>query len=124
MPAELIDLDATGVVAAPIQIKLHGTTYQLPGDIPATLYVRMVAAASMGDAADSGTATALHDELLAAFQLYQPDVDSLPLGLNEMVRVVNVIYSSQRDSDGDGDDTPPTNPAKTKTARRRSTSPS
>lgn len=91
MSQQIIDLDAAGVVALPKVVRLRGTEYKLPGDVPATLYVRMTAAA-IADDADELTTTYLHDELLAAFQAYQPELTSLPIGLTEMVRVVNFVY--------------------------------
>lgn len=99
MAQRLIDLDKAGVLSEPLAVRLRGTDYQLPGDIPAPLFVRVQQVASSGEP-DEEIALALANELLSLFQTYQPKMDRLPLGLNEMVAVIGYVYS-QGDEEGE-----------------------
>lgn len=126
MSQEIIDLDASGVIATPKTIRLHGRTYDLPGDIPATLYVKLqqVVRTGLGDGPGARQIEEdLHNEALALFNVYQPDLDRLPLGLNELVRAITYVYSTARTADqaaaGEGD-VDPTPPAKKPRSRSRS----
>lgn len=120
MSAEIIDLVASGVVAVPKTVRLPSGDYRLPGDIPAPLYVLILEAQERGED-DPEVARRLYEELLAAFRIYHPDLDRLPLGLNEMTSVIGAVYASgaSRAQAADDDAVPPPTPAK---SRRRNSS--
>lgn len=110
MPQEIIDLDASGVIAEPKQVKLHGVIYKLPGDVPAPLYVQLMGAADRGD--DPQLSIDVYGEILELFRVYQPTLERLPLGLNEMTAAVGAIYRGQAEDGtvGGGDEEGPTKP--------------
>lgn len=126
MSQEIIDLDAAGVLAAPKRIRLHGRVYTLPGDIPAALYVRIQQIATDPEAVtESSAAMALAEELLAAFRVYQPDLDRLPLGVAEMVSLVGAVYRGAVPVTVETDDAGPENDAAppTRATRKRKPKP-
>lgn len=116
MSQRIIDIDAAGILTPPIQVKLKGETYTLPGDVPAPLYARLIATSESGGTPKD--INGLYTELIALFQQYQPTLESLPVGVNEMVAVVGFIYNSAGDTGAEaGED--PTLPAKKTTSPRR-----
>ena len=126
MAQKLIDLDKAGILSEPVTVVMRGKKYKLPGDIPAPVFVRIQQVASAGEP-DEVVAMSLVEELLALFQQYQPTMERLPLGLNEMVAVIGYVYSNL-DADAEDaevsdedkavvDPTPPTSaPRKRKSA--------
>lgn len=116
MSQEITDLDASGVLAAPKRIRLHGVEYTLPGDVPAPLYVQLIGAADRPD--DKDLTKDIYREVLALFRVYQPDLESVPLGLNEMTRVIGVIYSGQAVVTDGGDEEGPTTRKRSSTKTR------
>ena len=100
MAQRLIDLDKAGVLSESIAVRLRGTDYELPGDIPAPLFVRVQQVASSGEP-DEEIALALANELLSLFQTYQPKMERLPLGLNEMVSVIGYVYSQTDETESE-----------------------
>jgi hypothetical protein len=129
----VINLDESGVTADPIDVILHGETYRLPGDLPAPLYVKLLALRERAQTASAGEAEGatqelnlqLHDELLALFRLHQPDLERLPLGVNEMVLAVGYIYSPAARERAEGKAKPAAKPrsrsTRTPASRKRST---
>jgi hypothetical protein len=128
----LINLDDSGVTAAPIDVLIHGQTYTLPGDIPAPTYAKLLAIQDQArqsleagdDATEANRSTnlAMADELLELFRVYQPDLARLPLGVNEMVAAIGFIYSpASRGAEGNAGPKTPTRSRSTKT--RTSTKP-
>ncbi len=107
MGSRFTNLDESGVLEAPRTVRIRGTDYQLPGDIPAALFVRVQAVASAGEDATPEQAEAVYAELLGVFRDYQPDLERLPLGLNEMVLAIGIIYG-EGDEDGADGAAPPT----------------
>ena len=110
MSQEIIDLDAAGLFAPPIRVRLGGVEYDMPGDIPAPLYVQMSAvmavdAKTLDAQAQQQLALELHDELLELFRQYQPDIKRLPLPLRSMTAAINYIYGGGAQQGG-GDPTP------------------
>jgi hypothetical protein len=135
----LTDLNALGIIPDPRMVKVDGVEYLLPGDIPATLMMRFLATfqgaqdalelAQDPDATDEARekvgmaqleqAQDLHDELLAAFQVHQPDLERLPFGAQHMVAVVNAVYQPLGKP---ADEAGPTKPAAKKRTTTRATS--
>lgn len=128
MSQRIIDVDAAGILTEPVQVRIRGDVFTLPGDVPAPLYAKLILVSGQGGDAGQETAADLYDELLTVFRQHQPDLARLPLGLNEMTTVVGYIYGGAHDQDedtpagaaagGDGED--PTGPTpKTPTRRPR-----
>jgi hypothetical protein len=122
MSQEITDLDASGVIHAAKKVRLHGEVYTLPGDIPAPLFVQLMAFAENPGLED---AAALYREILALFRVHQPELETIPLGLNELTHAVGFIYNGAAVTGDDGDEegpTPPKPSSKKKTAAGRSRS--
>lgn len=79
----LIDLDV--LVGEDIDVRLAGETYRIPSDIPAESMVRLISlyqnAGEGDDDSHTETLQQIADEVLALFQIRQPDLDYLPLGV-------------------------------------------
>lgn len=132
MPVEIIDLDA---FAGPDKrVKLGGTVYPLPADIPTELYLRMLnldkELSGAGDDSEEAAIKALQGALLSLFNAV-PERDRTkkltalpPIGLNTLVSLIGRVYA------GAGGAGPPRKPSdrpaaskkKTSTARSRSRS--
>lgn len=106
--SRLIDLDA--VVGSPIRVKLRGEEYKLPPDLPAPTMLlfmefedRVAAAEKKGD--DSAINEALRDayeEVLGLFQVYQPELETLPISMEQItILVVELISEYSDESNGD-----------------------
>lgn len=89
MPQKIIDLDA--LVGPPIKVKLAGTIYELPPDLPAPLFLKVCAYAE-SDLSEAEMAEDLYGELLELFRTHQPDLEELPIGLSGLIRAIPAIY--------------------------------
>ena len=91
MPTEIIDLDL--ILGEPIEVQLGGQVYKLPPDIPAELFLKMAAY----DGADNVAVlvTEIQDELLDLFKVHQPDMQTLPGTLTQMVALVPMVYGGR-----------------------------
>ena len=98
---KIIDLDAAGVIAVPKTVRIAGVEYRLPGDIPATLYALLLELQASPDAETPELVGALLDEMLAAFQVFQPEMTRLPLGIRELTGAIGVIYNPAEDDSED-----------------------
>lgn len=80
--------------------------YVLPGDMPIELAVRLDAMGDQEGQAARGALQALYGEVLALFQVHQPQLERLPIGVTELVSVLTQLYPAEPDGDGT-DPTPP-----------------
>lgn len=100
--AEIIDLDK--LISAPKKAKLGGKTYTLPAEIPVPLYLAMKAQEKVAaENPDSGQdiVEGVHEQALALFQVYQPDLEVLPVGILQLMRIIPAIYGSGMEDDGE-----------------------
>lgn len=97
--ARIIDLD----VAAPddVEVVAHGETYLLPGDIPVPDYLAIVKASEALDEAEGEgaleAAERLYERVLDLFRVRQPDMDRLPVGMGQLVRLIQSLYGVEPD---------------------------
>ncbi len=105
MANAIINLDE--LLSAPKRVELAGRVYDLPGDLPAELYLRITGAAEQ-DLAEHELVKLLYGQVLELFQVHQPDVESLPLGLGQLMQVIRVVYGGGT-SEPEGE-APPTTP--------------
>ena len=87
--AQIIDLDA--LVGPPKKVRLAGEVYKLPADLPAPLFLKISTYAD-SEMSEAEMAEDLYEELLELFRVHQPDVESLPIGIAQMVLAVPQIY--------------------------------
>jgi len=72
----------------PITATIRGQKYLIPADCPAPLWL----AVQRVNQSDVASVEALAEQMLALFQVHQPDLSELPLGLVQMVRAFAAIY--------------------------------
>lgn len=90
--AQIIDLDA--LVGPPKKVRLAGEIYKLPADLPAALFLKISAYAD-SELSEVEMAEDLYEELLELFRVHQPDVESLPIGIAQMVLAIPQIYQGE-----------------------------
>lgn len=93
--ARFIDLDT--VLPEDITVRLGGADYHLPGDIPVPDFLAISRAhARLGAAEDAddaiGATEALYERILQLFQVRQPDLPRIPLGVQQAVALVFELY--------------------------------
>ena len=116
--AELVDVDLDALAPAPKRTRLGGKVYRLPGDMPLELFFRIQAFEQRVNAGEDETAllSELRDELLALFQVHQPQMKALPpIGVLTLMASLGAIYSG-----GSRGEAPPTT---TPRSRKRTPSP-
>lgn len=99
MTSTLIDLDA--VVGPPLKVKLKGTTYTLPSDMPVELWLAINATQEMADSTAEeveAQVREMHRLMLELFREHQPDLEGLPIGMRQLAVAIGVIYSPNQDS--------------------------
>lgn len=87
--AEITDFDA--LIAPPKRVKLEGTWYELPADIPLELMLAIGSAeAAQGEEGIAG----MRAQMLKLFQIHQPKLTALPGTLTDLVTLVPLVYGS------------------------------
>ena len=89
MSQKIIDLDA--LVGPPKKVKLGGEIYSLPADLPAPLFLKISTYAD-SELSEAEMAEDLYEELVELFRVHQPAIDSLPIGIAQMVLAIPQIY--------------------------------
>jgi hypothetical protein len=84
----ITDLDA--LAPEPIQVRLGGEIYLLPGDLPMPLMLRIEQLADQE--LSEQVIRSLYDDVLELFQTHQPEVTDLPIGLVQLMRAIPAIY--------------------------------
>lgn len=118
MATKIIDL--SDVVGPPKKVRLQadGPVYKLPADIPAPLYLKVSSYADQEDMSEAEMAEDLYAEMLELFQVHQPDLDELPIGLVALITAVPTIYGSAAVEDEDEGGAPPSR-AGTRSTRKK-----
>jgi hypothetical protein len=111
---EITNLDE--LIGEPRQVEIGGEVYELPADIPAELFLKI--ASYEGEPLSGAFLLELKDELLELFQEYQPEMDTLPGTLMQMVVLIPTVYGSRRSAE----DADPPKPKRKAAAGTRSTS--
>lgn len=113
----IIDLDES--LPENVGVRLGGVVYELPGDIPIPDYLAITKAADALDTAAGEDALErlddLYQRILALFQVHNPDLDKLPLGVASLVRLIQRLYGVEDAAD-------PQKPADKPAAGTRNTS--
>lgn len=84
--AEITDLDI--VLGAPKKVRLDGKLYTLPAQIPVPLYLKLKA--QRDD--DTDLLESLHEEVLALFQIHQPEMTVVPCGMGQLFDIIPLVY--------------------------------
>ena len=100
--AKIIDLDE--LLGEPKKVRLGGRVWVLPPDLPVELYLRIVKLNEEG-AGEGDLVEALYEQLLELFRYKEPKLKELPVGMNQLVTAVALIYGQA--DDGEGDAVPP-----------------
>lgn len=86
-----------GFLVEPRQVRLveGGTVYKLPPDVPVPL---MLALEHYADAEiTTDLVEDLYGQVLALFQVYQPDLDRVPIGLTQLMTLVRRVYAAEEE---------------------------
>lgn len=115
-------IDLSSVLKPPKVVTIRGKDYRLPGDIPIELVALMDTDVPEDDEqAAQRRGQQVIDEIDALFRVYQPDLERLPLGMEEAVEALGVIYAAEVEQDGDGADPTPERAPGTPTSKRAKT---
>lgn len=108
-----------GFLVEPKQVRLveGGTVYKLPPDVPVPLMLYLEHHAEQEITTE--LVEDLYAQTLGLFQVYQPDLESLPIGLTQMLTLVRHVYSQEPDPEPDEAPGPPTKAAGTKSTSAR-----
>lgn len=110
----LIDLDT--LVGEDIEVKLAGETYLLPSDIPSESMVRLISLYQRAgeDESDDNVETlqAISEEVLILFQIRQPDLDYVPIGIQGTFALLTKLMELYNSAPEGGDDDAPLAPKK------------
>lgn len=91
MPQEITDLDV--VAGPPRRVRLGGRIYILPPDLPIETYLKINQAANREDTQpESDQFADLYETLLELFQVHQPRVKRLPIGIVTLLQAIPTIY--------------------------------
>lgn len=111
---KIIDVDV--VVGKPKEVKLKGVIYKVPADMPVELYLRVN---NFDPAAEEKEVIqGLYNDLLGLFREYQPELESLPLGLVQMMATIPLIYNAGDDDEAPKGRTPVRRGSKRTTSRK------
>ncbi len=94
--ARFIDLDE--VIPEDTTVKLGGVLYKLPGDIPTPDFLAISRAhARLTEPQETAedmilAAEGLYERILELFQVRNPDVEKVPLGLQQAISLVYELY--------------------------------
>lgn len=89
----IIDLDK--LVPPSKRVRLDGKTWTLPAEIPVPLYLQMKAAQQRlaeNPDAERDIVQETHDECLALFRIHHPQLETLPVGLVQLFKIIPTIY--------------------------------
>lgn len=128
------DLDV--LAADPRDVKLAGKIYLVPGDLPIPTMLRLerysqrMAELAADTADDAGAAQeaqkeavlSLYEEILALFQVYQPDLTEIPIQMPQLVGIVNRIYGDDEEAEDPENPTQPPAGKTKKSSKSRSRS--
>lgn len=102
-------IDLSSVLKPPKVVEIRGTDYRLPGDIPIELVALMDTDAPDDPQEAQRRGQQVLTEIKALFRVYQPDLERLPLGIEEAVDALGVIYAAETEEGADeADPTPQT----------------
>jgi hypothetical protein len=90
------DIDLDELAPEPKGVKLGGTRYLVPADIPLPLSIRL---SRLSGEPDDSSATDLYEEVLALFRVHQPDLKSLPIGASQLFSTILAIYGPKKEPD-------------------------
>lgn len=119
MPATVTDLDV--LAPARKRVRLAGQEYELPGDVPVATMLeleRLAQEAERGDMDDYEAGRLLYEQVLGIFRVHQPDIVSLPFGIEQLAAFVPTVYGEEppaEDESAEGP-TPPQAEAGTKSS--------
>jgi hypothetical protein len=97
----VIDLDT--VLSEDVIVRLEGKEYQLPGDVPVPMWLRISQAADAfreslnDDSTGSDTLIDLYRAVLPLFQIYQPDLEEIPMSGRKLLALIFGLYDSDED---------------------------
>lgn len=112
MSDDIVDLD---LLFGTRQVKLGGKVWKLPADIPVPLMLKIKHLADQ--TVDDALIQEFYDDALGLFRMHHPDLESLPIGVTQLLALIPAVYNPKRPAEGDAD--PPPSPVGTKTSRRR-----
>ena len=95
MATEIIDLDE--LLGSPKKVKLGGTVYTLPAQIPVPFYLSMKQKQQARQESDDeqDIVEALYTECLELFQVHQPNLKELPIGIGQVIEAIGRIYNPE-----------------------------
>lgn len=108
----ITDLDA---IAGPDkQVQVGGVVYKLPADCPIDLYLKLKHYGAQEELDDETVVEDLYGELLSLFQIRQPKLERLPIGVTALMQAIPRIYGEV-----DEEERPTAPAAGTKSTSRR-----
>lgn len=119
MSTTIIDLDE--LLGEPKKVKLGGELYTLPPQIPVPFYLRMKQKQKARAESDEeqDIVEALYTECLELFQVHQPKLKELPIGIGQVIEAIGRIYNPEA-----FEDSPKAKPSTTRAPRgSKSTTP-
>jgi hypothetical protein len=117
----IVDLDAA--LAEPKQVKLGGKVWKLPAQVPVPLYLRAKQRAkelAEDPDADVDQLEEVHREVLALFQVYQPDLEAVPCGIFQLFGLIERVYGGGQQEPGEAKRTAARTGSKKPPPKRRS----
>jgi hypothetical protein len=119
--ARIIDLDE--IAPEDIVVRCNGVEYPLPGDVPIPDWLAIVAAAEVFEASEDPDATeALYERVLHLFQVRNPGLEELPIGIRQTVALIFSLYGADIEPEED-DAVPPPQASTPKTTRSQKSTP-
>jgi hypothetical protein len=110
MSQKIVDLDAA--LGEPIRVKLKGTIYKLPPDLPVELWLALgetdddTAGEDAAELTPAQKAEAMRVEvedlytmILDLFREHQPTLEKLPIGMGQLVTLIGNVYGQKPDQD-------------------------
>lgn len=108
---KIVDLDQFS--GEPIEVVANGATYLLPADLPIPTVIRIEQLAA--NETDPDANRKFYEEVLALFQVHQPELEDLPLNVAQLANFIPTVYGG-----GTEDPTPP-RPARAKAGTKKQT---
>ena len=122
MPTEIIDLSNNLGTPKKVRLEKDGPVYSLPYEIPVPFYLKMKARSDElsrlseeddNSVNDVDTIEELHNSALELFQIHNPNLEVLPIGVGRVFSIINEIYNVNSDN-SDGETNEDVNPTKTR----------
>src|ERR1700745_540521 len=85
-----IDVDLDALAPKPLRVRLAGDVYKLPGDLKVPLMLKLKSAE--GRPFDGDYVGGLYGDVLGLFQVHQPELEDIPIGLQQLVRAIPALY--------------------------------